>query len=223
RHAADVRVMRARGGVRNDLAVDVDRGDERDVGQVRAAGKGIVEDEDVAGRGHALDDSSHRVAHRTEMHGNVLRLRDHAPVGVEQGARAVASLLDVRRVAAPHEHGAHLLGDSRERVHEDGQRDGVDRRGLRHARSRTSAPAASTRALQPGRTTHVASGNSTMDGPSTIEPTARLLDWWTSTSYQAPSKCAQRAESRLWPSTCLPASDGLGTGTVAVTRTLTSC
>ena len=55
------------------------------------------------------------------------------PSRVEQRARAVAALLDVRGVAAADEHRAHLLGDAGERADEDRQRDRVERAAAHRA------------------------------------------------------------------------------------------
>ncbi len=111
--AADVGVVRARRG-------EAERGarDERDVGQVRAAGVRVVEDEDVVGRRVAAHHGGDGVGHRAEVDGDVLGLRDHPAALVEERRRAVAPLLDVRREGRADEHGAHLLGDRAQRAAE---------------------------------------------------------------------------------------------------------
>ena len=68
---------------------------------------------------------SHGFGHRAEMDRDVLRLRDHATVLVEQCGRAVAALLDVRRERRPDERGAHLLRDRTERCADDLQLDRI--------------------------------------------------------------------------------------------------
>jgi hypothetical protein len=166
-HAADVGVVRAGHGVAEHVAAGGHRRDERDVGQVGAAGERVVDGEDVARLGVAGDHGRDRLGHGPEMDRDVLGLRDHLPVGVEQGGRAVAPLLDVGGVGAADQHGAHLLGDPRQGAGEDRQGDGIDQeelressgprsdRGARHpcrARTSTSVPAPSTRPRQPGRT-----------------------------------------------------------------------
>jgi hypothetical protein len=85
-------------------------GDERDVGQVRAAGEGVVEDEDVVRARIVLADGGHGVGHRAEVHRDVLRLGDHAPTLVEERGRAVAALLDVGREGGANQHRPHLVG-----------------------------------------------------------------------------------------------------------------
>jgi hypothetical protein len=71
--------------------------DERDVWQMGSAGVGVVEDEDVIRRGIVRAHSGDRIGEGAEMHGDVLGLGDHAATVVEEGRRAVAPLLDVRR------------------------------------------------------------------------------------------------------------------------------
>jgi hypothetical protein len=165
-HAADVGVVGARDRVGEDVAVDVERRDERDVRQVGAAAVGVVDDPHVAGVGLVLDHRRHRLGHRAEVDGDVLGLGDHRALGVEQRGRAVAALLDVGGVGAADQHRAGLLGDARQRAGEHAQRDGIKA----HRRSSTSVPALSTAPDQPGRTTQVASANSTIAGPSTSKP-----------------------------------------------------
>ena len=74
--AADVGVVRARDGVAERGA-----GDERDVGQVRAAGVRVVEEGDLAGREAEAHDGGDGVGHRAEVDGDVLCLRDHPARG----------------------------------------------------------------------------------------------------------------------------------------------
>ena len=118
-HAADVGVVRARDREAEDLAVDVDRRDERDVGQVRAAAERVVEDQDVARRrARARSPPPPPRASRRGGRGCARPARPSRPCGVEQRGRAVAALLDVRRVGAADQHRAHLLGDARQRAGE---------------------------------------------------------------------------------------------------------
>src|SRR5207237_6451023 len=84
---------------------------ERDVRQVRAAGVRVVDDPDVVASGPVRHDRGDGVGHRAEMDGDVLRLRDHAPLLVEDRGRAVAALLDVRRERGANEGGTLLLRD----------------------------------------------------------------------------------------------------------------
>ena len=93
--------------------------DERHVGEVRAAGVRVVEDEDVVRARVVPHDGGDRVRHRAEVDGDVLGLRDHPAALVEERRRAVAPLLDVRRERRADEHRAHLLGDRAQRAAEN--------------------------------------------------------------------------------------------------------
>ena len=106
---SDVGVMGTAGGEARELAGAEDRRDHRDVGEVRPAPIGVVEDPRAAGLLVLVHDRLHRRGHRPEVHGDVLGLHHHPPALVEQRGRRVAPLLDVRRVRRAHEHGAHLL------------------------------------------------------------------------------------------------------------------
>ncbi len=90
-HPADVGVV----GARHHEAEVVDPRDERDVGQVGAAGVGVVDDEGVTGLEAELAAGGDGVGHRAEVHGDVLGLGDHPPACVEHRGRAVAPLVDV--------------------------------------------------------------------------------------------------------------------------------
>ena len=106
--AADVGVVRARDGEADARYA----GDERDVGQVRAAGVGVVERRRrrrAPGRGRMTAATASGMAPRwTGMCSACAIMR---PRCVEERGRAVAALLDVRREGRADEHGAHLLGD----------------------------------------------------------------------------------------------------------------
>src|SRR5204862_105023 len=84
-----VSVTRARGGVTGGGARD-----ERDVRQVGTAGIRVVEDEDVRRPRLLCPHRGDGVRQRAEVDGDVLRLRDHPALRVEEGRRAVAALLD---------------------------------------------------------------------------------------------------------------------------------
>ena len=145
------------------------------------------------GSGSVLEHGGDRLGHRAEVNRDVLGLRDHAAVGVEQGARAVAALLDVRRAAAADEHDAHLLGDADERADEDRQRHRVGGVRPAHRRSRTSAPVASSvagpaRADDAGRLREARRP----PGPRTLSPGARSAMSKTWVSRHSPSKYARR-------------------------------
>jgi hypothetical protein len=112
--AADVGVMRARDG-----EAEVGAGDERDVGEVRAAGERIVEHEDVGSRRLVLHHRGHGIGHRPEVNRDVLSLRDHSTALVEEARRAVPPFLDVGGERGADERRAHLLGDGPEGVSEN--------------------------------------------------------------------------------------------------------
>ena len=103
---------------------------QRDVGQVRAAGVRIVDDGHVARRPSATRSSTarHRQRRRAEVHRDVRRLRHQPPLRVEQRARVVAPLLDVRRKRRPRQRHAHLLGHLRQAMVPDLE---LRRRGTR--------------------------------------------------------------------------------------------
>jgi hypothetical protein len=160
-HAADIRMVRARDGV-----AELRARDERDVRQVRTAGKWIVEDEDVADARPAGHHCGDRVRHRAEVHGDVLGLRDHPPLLVEERCRAVAALLDIGRKGRADQDDAHLLGDRAKRGADHLERDGYI--NSHHVRLSTSVPCASVSPRQPAGTQQVAPGSSTSRGPSTL-------------------------------------------------------
>ena len=104
--AADVRVMGSR-----DREAEHGARDERDVGQVRAAGVRVVEDRDLSRLEPERHDRGDRVGHRAEVDRDVLGLRDHPAPLVEQRGRAVPPFLDVGRERGADQDGAHLLRD----------------------------------------------------------------------------------------------------------------
>ena len=108
--------------------------DESDVGKMGAAGVGIVEDPELARPRLVLEHGGDRVRHGAEMHRDVLRLRDHPAVGVEERRGAVATLLDVRREGTSDEDRAHLLRDGAQHRADHLQLD------VHAARSSTSVP-----------------------------------------------------------------------------------
>jgi hypothetical protein len=77
-----------------------------------AARERVVEDDHVAGADFRLAQGRRdRHRHAAQMDGHVVALRDDLPRGVEDGARVVAPLLDVRREGRAPERDAHLLRD----------------------------------------------------------------------------------------------------------------
>ena len=89
-----------------------------------------------------------RSRHRAEVDRDVLGLHDHLASRVEQAGRAVATLLDVRRVRAAHERGAHLLAGRAQRAGDDLEVDRVKRHAASSSPS-TIVPASSTRPASP--------------------------------------------------------------------------
>ena len=116
------------GGEEEELAGRVvDGSNDGDVGQMRAAGVGIVGREDVA-RLHVWigrDDLPHGFFHRAEVDGNVGRVGHEPAVGREDGAAEVEPFLDVDAAGGVAERDAHLIGDGGELVVEDFEEDGV--------------------------------------------------------------------------------------------------
>ncbi len=150
------------------LAAGVEhRRDDRDVGQVGAARERVVEHPRRAVGVVLARDGGDRVGHRAEVDGDVLGLHDELAVGVEERARGVAALLDVRGVARADQHRAHLLADRAQSAGGDAQRDRVQAH-----RSIRIVPDSSTSPLQPGGTASVASRSSTTAGPSIRSPGA---------------------------------------------------
>ena len=92
----------------------------------------------------------------------MLGLRDHPAARVEEGGRAVAPLLDVRRERGADEHGAHLLRDRAERAADDLE---LDVHGLVTALVSVSVLDPSLTPTHPGAIQHVAPSSSTRAGP----------------------------------------------------------
>ena len=101
--------------------------DDRDVGQVGSAGKGIVQREGFAGVQHrmAIANGAHAGAHTAQMDGHVRRIGDQAAVGVEQGAGKIQPLLDIHGMRRALQGRAHRLGDPHETAVEQLQRHGI--------------------------------------------------------------------------------------------------
>ena len=93
---------------------------------MRAAAKRIVQNRDVAGRQiERLRRVLHRERHRAQMHRHVIAHRDGLALGIVNGARIIAALLDVGRVRRFAQHRAHLLGDRDQQVAEQLQFDWI--------------------------------------------------------------------------------------------------
>ena len=104
--AADVDVVRPR-----DREAEERPRDGRQIGQMRPTRVRVVEDPDLAGLRVAGHHGGHGLRHRAEVDRDVLGLRDHPALLVEQRRRAVVPLLDVRGERAADQHRSHLLGD----------------------------------------------------------------------------------------------------------------
>jgi len=125
--AAHVRVVRAVREVEERPPAGPDRGDHRDVRQVRPAAERIVQQRHVAGSEvEILERGAHRERHRAQVDRYVGRLGGQPPLPVEDPAREIAALLDVRRKGGPAEHDPHLLGHRGEQMLENGEPDGVE-------------------------------------------------------------------------------------------------
>ena len=85
-HPAHVGMMRPHRGVPNDALGIVrvgDHLDHREVGQMRAPVRRVVEQEHVTRRGATGTDRRDRFWHGTKVYRNVRRLRHHATIGIE--------------------------------------------------------------------------------------------------------------------------------------------
>ena len=126
-----------RGGEADQLAAVERRRDDRDVGQVRAAartGRSAPTRRPARGPRPSTAATAAGIAPRwTGMCSACITI---SPRGVEQRGRAVAALLDVRRVRAAHQHRAHLLARGAQRAGDDLQR----RRGPSRSASALAAP-----------------------------------------------------------------------------------
>jgi hypothetical protein len=119
RHTADVGMVRAYGNVPDRAAVlTVNRADEREVGQMRAACERIVQQHHIAGaeRPVRVQRRGYAQRQRAQMHRHVVAHRHHPAGAVEKSARVVAPLLDVRRVRRSPQRRAHLLRERRVEV-----------------------------------------------------------------------------------------------------------
>ena len=100
---------------------------QRDIGEMGAAGKGVVQQHRIPRReGGESESSLHGGRHTAEVYGNVCGLGDHPPGGVKDGARVVAALLDIRRKGGASQRRSHLFGHRAEEMPKDLQADGID-------------------------------------------------------------------------------------------------
>ena len=160
-HAAYVGMVRPHHPVATHRAVHFHGPNERDVREVRTAGVGVVQDEDVARRWGQDPYGGDGLVQGAQMHGNVGRLGDHRAGGVEQGRRAVASFTNIGRDRRVNEHEAHLFRDGGEGVPHHLEAHRVEA----HVRASSTAPEACTVPHQPGSTRAVASPPARIAGP----------------------------------------------------------
>ncbi|MNX61188.1 hypothetical protein D3C86_921150 [compost metagenome] len=121
RRAADIRMVPTRSDVEQDLAAGVieHRGNDRHVGQVRAAVVRVIHHVGVA-RHHAagvgVHDRAHRFTHGPQVHRHVRRVGDQTGLRIKNGAREIQALLDVHGIRRVLQAVAHLLGYRHEEV-----------------------------------------------------------------------------------------------------------
>src|SRR5439155_19194649 len=165
----------------------------------------------VAGGVVLIEHGRDRRRHGAEMHRYVLGLHHHLAFGVEQAGGSVTALLDVRGVRRADQHDPHLVARRFQRADHHLERDGIHQ----PLRSMLSPPGVAS-ARQPGGTTTVDSGSSTIAGPSTRSGTPLT----TVVLSGEPSKSASRSPF----SSCPPgsASGSSAAGSAAATRTVTS-
>ncbi len=127
-HASDVGMMRAVRHVKCGFAVPLqeDAGDRGDVGKMRSAAEGIVQNRDIAGPEiECLSGALHRKRHGAQMHGHVIAHRHGFALGVVDGAGIIAAFLDIRGKRSLAQHRAHLFGDGDQQMPEQLQFDRV--------------------------------------------------------------------------------------------------
>ena len=159
-------------GKSDNYAVCKDGGDEGHVRDMRQTTViGMVGHEDVA-ISNAIAIGPKDVSDQMPVDGRVEKHRrrgDKPSVAVHDDATEVTRFPDDRRIAGAVKMIVHLIGEAGDLVAQDLDRDRVDAHGLA-SRIRLRAP--STRAVQPGGITVVASNCSTMAGPGIDAPTA---------------------------------------------------
>ncbi len=118
RGPADVDVVGDRARVADQPAAHVNRGEDLEVGQVRAAQVGVVGQRGVARpeRAEGVEHPGERELHQPELGRDHLRVGDHPTASVEEPAREVEHLADDRRERRPVLDDGHLLGDAVKRV-----------------------------------------------------------------------------------------------------------
>ena len=127
RRAADIGVMAAARHIETCCAIHEHRCHHRDVRQMRAAVIGRIGDEHVV-FAHGLvllHDRGDAIAHRSQVHRHMRRIRHQPAIGIEDRAGEIQPLLDVHRGGGVLQRRAHFLGDGHEEIGEHFQRDGI--------------------------------------------------------------------------------------------------
>ena len=166
RDPADIGMMAARGDPEQDACLREveDRRAYRDVGKMRAAVIGRVDDVDVARRDAALVLADHgldRAIHGAQMHRHVRRIGNQRAVGGKNRAGEIEPLLDVDGIGGVLQRHAHLLRNGHEEIVEYFQHHRIGR-GADRALASSGTERSSTRwffsviaACQPSSTTMV--------------------------------------------------------------------
>ena len=135
RSRADIRMVRAVDHERTKRLVMKYRCDHRDIGQVGAAEKRVIEDHLVSRTpGDARDDVSHRKRHAAQVHRDVSGLRAQGTIDIEHRAGEVQAIADIGRKCGvaqdqPHfaAHGIEATGKDIQAGWSHGQGNGIRR------------------------------------------------------------------------------------------------
>ena len=151
----DVGMVCAIGDEGDQSALREERGHQCHIRQMRPAEERIVEDHHVAvGPVERADDVRHRVGHAPEVNRDMGGLGAEVPVAIEDRAREIEPIADVRREGRLAQNHTHLLADRLEPAGEKPQFDGihaVETSGLSHAAPRR-------RPHRPAKVSHLAYG-----------------------------------------------------------------
>ena len=130
RAAPDVDMVRQAGHIADQLALVVNRRDQRNIVQVYAAEVRVVGQQRVAGAkligAIRLDRARHQLDQRAEVVRLSERLGHGADLPVEKRAREIRARLDVGRVGAAPQRDRHLLGHFEQRVADDLELDRIE-------------------------------------------------------------------------------------------------
>ena len=128
RASAYVGVVRPVHSHERQVAVHEHGPDHREVGQVRAAEVGIVEEEHVARRdvvAEVVQNGASGYGERADVHGYALALRDEPALSVQDGRRKVPAGVQYLRKRGTEHHVHHLYGDRLQPVSDHRQSDRV--------------------------------------------------------------------------------------------------